>query len=135
MPTRQPRPGAGAAADHDVAAAVDAEVARPRRREHRRGAVHGPALHVARRIERSARAGVEGAAGRAPEPLAVLEHLGHERVGVAQGELAAVEAGDLAVGAIGAEGRVDEAQPGEHALDGPEAQRRRRGRPRGRACP
>jgi hypothetical protein len=102
-----------AAARDDVAAGVDAEALG---RDEARRAGDRPALDVAGRVEAAGGPGGEGAAGEPLEPHALAQHLVDLRAAVGEQELAAVEAADLAVLAVGAEDRVDLAQPGEGRL-------------------
>jgi len=76
-----------------------------------------PALDEPRGIERPAGAGVEEAARAPAQGLAAREHAPDVWAGVGRGELAAGNAADLAVGAVGAERRVDRMQPGEDVVD------------------
>ena len=116
MPIRHGGPG-GAARD-DVAAGVDAEVAAPAAASRAAAPATAqpltspdgssrpaaPRRRSSRRVARSSstqRVSTSSTSGRA----------------VGERELAAVEAADLAVVAVGAEGRVDVAQPGERRLD------------------
>src|SRR3954467_6852572 len=119
VPDADPPPaiGAGAAAGDDVTAGVDAEALGTRGGEPLRRARDRPALDEARGVEATGRADGEGAARRTVQAHAPRQHLVHLRPAVGQGQLAAVEAADLAVLAVGAEGRVGLAEPVERHLD------------------
>ncbi len=113
-----PRQAGRALAPHaHVAAGVDAQVARAGADEHRRRALDGPTLHEGRRVDDTAGADVEAAAGARPQGLAAREHGPDLGRGVAERERAGVQAADLAVGAVGAERRVDPAQPVEGTVE------------------
>src|SRR3954447_18491312 len=119
VPDADPPPAirAGAAAGDDVTAGVDAEALGTRGGEPLRGARDRPALDEARGVEATGRADGEGAARRTVQAHAPRQHLVHLRPAVGQGQLAAVETADLAVLAVGAEGRVGLAEPVERHLD------------------
>ena len=107
----------GASPGDDVAAGVDAEGSRPRGGEPLRRAGDRPALDEAGRVEAAGGAHGEEAARRALERQAAREHLVDLGAALGEGELAAVEPADVAVVAVGAEDRVDLAQPVEGRLD------------------
>ena len=111
---------AGAApSDEHVAAGVQAEASGSGALEDRGGAVHRPALHETRGIEPPGRLYVEEAGADPAVGLAACEHLANKGVGCLGREVAPVQPGDLAVGAVGAEHVVDGAQTGEFLLDRP----------------
>src|SRR4051794_35679757 len=106
-----------AAAGDDVPAGVDAEPRRARRHEPLGGAGDRPPLDVAGRVEAAGGPGGEEAVGLALEREAAGEHLVDLWRALADRDLAAGEAADLAVVAVGAERRVDPAQPVEGDVD------------------
>ena len=109
----------GAAPQTHVAGGVHRVVAQPRLVEQRRGAVDGPALDEARRIDELRRGGahVEVPVRLRAQPLAAIEHVDDVRVRVLERELAAIQAADLAVVLVRAERRVHPAEPVEHAVE------------------
>src|SRR3954468_13934000 len=119
VPDADPPPAirAGAAEGDDVTAGVDAEALGTGGGEPLRGARDRPALDEARGVEATGRADGEGAARRTVQAHAPRQDLVHLRPAVGQGQLAAVETADLAVLAVGAEGRVGLAEPVERHLD------------------
>ena len=104
-------PGFGAAGALHVAAAVDAVVGRPGGREHLAGALDGPALDVAGRVERAGRPRGEVAVGLVGQSSAAVDDLAYLGRAVTQFQLAAGQATYLAVGSVGGEGAVDPMQP------------------------
>jgi len=110
-------PGRRPAARDHVAAGVDAEARRAGGREPGGGAVDRPALDEPRRVEPAGGPDGEEAARAALEREAAREDLVDLGRAVGEPDLAAVEAADGAVRAVGAERRVDLAQPGERGLD------------------
>ena len=111
-------PVGGDARRDDVAAGVQVHVDVGQRAKPSKGPLGGPALDQAGRVVamsavRRRQARVERAAGAAAGLLAEPDHLVDQRARVGEGELAAVEPADLAVGAVRAEGRVERAEVGE----------------------
>ena len=86
-----------------VAAAVDAVVRRAGRFEPVADLLDRPALDVSGRVQSSGRVVIESAGGLGAEPLAGREHLANHRRAVDEFDLAAVEAADPAVVAVGGE--------------------------------
>jgi hypothetical protein len=114
------RPG-GVDAHRDVTADVQADVDILQATEDVEGAFDRPSLDQPRRVEPAGQVDVEPAVGTDARLLAEREHLAHLRRHLLEVQVATAQAGDLAVVAIRAEGRVDVPQHpvggGDHLVD------------------
>jgi hypothetical protein len=107
----------GAPDDPHVAAGVDGKALVAGVAQQLCGAIDGPALDEAGRIEAPRRERVEVAARLLVQALAEGQHPLHVLMRLGEWELAAVEPADLTVLPVGAEGRIDPAQPVEHPVE------------------
>jgi hypothetical protein len=108
----------GASDEPDVAPGVDGVVLEAHACEQAGGPVDGPALDEPRGIECARGIGVEVAGRLSPQLLAPHEYLPHLRRRVRDGEVAAGDAADLAVGVVGGERLVDLTEPVEDRVEG-----------------
>ena len=106
-----------AAVQANVAAGVDRVVAEPGAVQDRGGPVDRPALDETGRVHQAGGPRVEVAVRLDPEPLAPGQHLADVVTRLLDRQLAAGQPADLAVLLVGAERRVDPAQPVEHRLE------------------